>query len=421
VTVLLEKDEGQPKVHRMRMIHLAESDFNFIIRLLWGREFMRHNEQTNGIHKNQHGGRKGWQGQSAALKKKLTIDVARHYKEPMVIIDKDATACYDRIVTHLVILTLIKMGMPTTHGKFMKNFLSEAEYKVKTAKDISKGFYKCKHGSGQGLGWSPPNWCSISDVISRATEAHCLGMAMEDPGKLEVSQRNFDAFVDDVNAGLSKLGWEQFLGSKWVPIGESLLQQAEPNVQFYSDLLEASGGALNLQKSYFYLLEIIWDKGKWRYKNNKNVINPMIIKQSKGTSTLEALNPNEPRKILGVTMAPDGSMKGQIHHLQCKTKQWGTLLSKNYLSVHDVHGVFRWPPSISGISGRREHDVSKPMPKSDGTCPPPFLEKTRNKKHHVERLYPCFSQIWRTRIQGSIHYVRYSKTATLSGASKERR
>jgi hypothetical protein len=36
INVMLEKDAGRPCINRLRIIHLFEADFNFILKLLWG-------------------------------------------------------------------------------------------------------------------------------------------------------------------------------------------------------------------------------------------------------------------------------------------------------------------------------------------------------------------------------------------------
>lgn len=39
--VMIEKDPGRPKINRLRIIHLFEADFNFILKLMWGHRLVR--------------------------------------------------------------------------------------------------------------------------------------------------------------------------------------------------------------------------------------------------------------------------------------------------------------------------------------------------------------------------------------------
>ena len=114
---------------------------NFLLRYIWGRQFMRHNEHHQAWHSNQYGSRKGIQGQSATLNKVLTLDVIRYYVEPAAIIDNDAKACYDRMIPVLLSYALIRLGLPKQLTRFMCKWLEQAQYFIKTSKGISKHYY----------------------------------------------------------------------------------------------------------------------------------------------------------------------------------------------------------------------------------------------------------------------------------------
>jgi len=116
--VLLEKKEGNPFIHKFRTIHLIESDLNYVMRMVWGRELLKWAEKHNGINDNQYGGRKGVQAQSAALNKTITCDVIRYYGEEASLIDNDAQACYDRIVPVFVAYALMRLGLPLHLAQF---------------------------------------------------------------------------------------------------------------------------------------------------------------------------------------------------------------------------------------------------------------------------------------------------------------
>ena len=36
--VMIEKDKGKPRVSRLRVIHLLEVDYNFVLRTIWGED-----------------------------------------------------------------------------------------------------------------------------------------------------------------------------------------------------------------------------------------------------------------------------------------------------------------------------------------------------------------------------------------------
>ena len=82
-TLLTQDPDLTPKIHEFRTIHLIESDLNFIVRKIWGREFMIYNECADGFHK------------------VLLLDIIWYYGEPYAMVDNDATVCYDRILPYL--------------------------------------------------------------------------------------------------------------------------------------------------------------------------------------------------------------------------------------------------------------------------------------------------------------------------------
>ena len=120
-TILLEKVAGKPMIHRFRTIHPIESNLNYVMRKVWGCDFMAHNEILQNFHTNQYERRQGRLPSSSILNKVLTLDIIRYYGEDMVIIDNDAKACYDREIPNLTMYMLRRLGKPTFLGQFMCN------------------------------------------------------------------------------------------------------------------------------------------------------------------------------------------------------------------------------------------------------------------------------------------------------------
>jgi hypothetical protein len=47
VNIMIEKDLGQPKITRLRIIHLFEADLNFFLKLQWGSRLVRRADTNN--------------------------------------------------------------------------------------------------------------------------------------------------------------------------------------------------------------------------------------------------------------------------------------------------------------------------------------------------------------------------------------
>jgi len=385
VGILLEKIEGKPHVHKFRTIHLVESDFNFVLRSIWGRALMKHGEFHSAWNSNQYGGRKGCQGQSAALNKVLTMDVIRHYGEPAALIDNDAKACYDRLIPVLLSYSLVRLGLPKHLTRFMCKWLQTCRYKLKLAHGVTEHSYgttleQYLFGTGQGTGWSPPNWASISDIISDAMDENTPGMHLQHPDNITFLVRCFDAFVDDVNGGLTSDGMIMFKPKETgsVPIMKTIFEQIEKNVEYYSRLLFTSGGKLALHKCFCYILEFQWKGGKKSMVNTAEKYPSLHIDQTftGNKEKIVLLNPNAGRKMLGTINAPDGNTKDQENELYEKAQNWGNKIRSGYLNRYDVsmslrQGILKaleYPLGVSLISEVQCKRIMSPILS-------PFLQK----------------------------------------------
>ena len=101
---LLEKDIGQPKIHRLRPICIVEAELNCIAKTHWSRSLMHHIEKYKSITDDQYGGRKGRQAQSAVINKILYYNIQHQIVEDAIFIDKDARSCFDRLLPDLITL-----------------------------------------------------------------------------------------------------------------------------------------------------------------------------------------------------------------------------------------------------------------------------------------------------------------------------
>lgn len=69
VTTLISKDDGLPKIHRLRPIHIIESELQAITKSQWAKKLINNAERHNLLADSQYGGRAQRQAQSAIMNK----------------------------------------------------------------------------------------------------------------------------------------------------------------------------------------------------------------------------------------------------------------------------------------------------------------------------------------------------------------
>ena len=68
---MIYKEPNKVKIHRLRVIHIYKSDFNFLSALKWNQGI--HNAQQAGIlHRGQYGSRPGGDPTAVTLREELT-------------------------------------------------------------------------------------------------------------------------------------------------------------------------------------------------------------------------------------------------------------------------------------------------------------------------------------------------------------
>ena len=103
VNAMIHKETNNNKIHRLRVIHLYETDLNFMMGLKW-KQALHNSEKLNNLHQGQYGSRPGKCPKTIALMEELRLDYSLLTRTSFINFHNDATACFDRIVVSLASL-----------------------------------------------------------------------------------------------------------------------------------------------------------------------------------------------------------------------------------------------------------------------------------------------------------------------------
>ena len=177
------KQPGNHKIHRLRVIHLYEHDYNLLLAVEWC-SLIHHCVHTKRLTlDNTEVSRDMKQPHPQLLKNFNTKSAEPASKRPWVHLDYEATAWYDRII--LPMASLIARAHGQHHSIVLINAttLKSAQYLLKTQLGISSTSYSHSelfpiYGRRQGSGNSPGLWCAISSVLFDVYEQQACGVPL---------------------------------------------------------------------------------------------------------------------------------------------------------------------------------------------------------------------------------------------------
>lgn len=179
--------------------------------------------------------------------KSYKTEVSRITRKSLVLMNFDATLCYDRILPSLAnLLASRKFGRPATLAQMNVKTLEKTTYKLRTGLGIShNGYSHCDddpmYRIGQGAGNASQTGGFLSSILLACHEEKVEGATYESPDRTEKMSLLMVGFVDDNNGQSNK-----FLQDKPV-LPETLTTRATTHeINMWKALLRASVGGLEL-------------------------------------------------------------------------------------------------------------------------------------------------------------------------------
>jgi hypothetical protein len=103
VNVMILKSVGEYYIHRLRVIHVYEADFNFILGIKW-KQLLHRAEATNLLHGGQYDSRPGREATTLTFIEELKTDICYASRKPLINFDNDAISCYDRSIASIALI-----------------------------------------------------------------------------------------------------------------------------------------------------------------------------------------------------------------------------------------------------------------------------------------------------------------------------
>jgi hypothetical protein len=130
-----------------------------------------------------------------------------------------------------------------------------------------------------------------------------------------------------------------------------VLSQAQLELEHWSCLLNATGGALKPEKCFWYLLHYKCVDGKWKYAD-------LVARETVVTNPDESTSPilqehvTASKKTLGIHDSPSGGNSNHLAYIKEKVGVWATLMTNGHLPSHMAWVAYKhqlWPGVRYGL------------------------------------------------------------------------
>ena len=170
-------------------------------------------------------------------------------------------------------------------------------------------------GIGQGNGAGPTMWALVSTPVLNMLRAEGCGAFFRAAITGDEIRFVGYAFVDDTDLFASS--------DNASATGADVAASLQQSLDLWEGGIRATGGAIEPDKSFWYLIDFVWTKGTWRYATEDDCPAQLTVLDLNGIrKTLKRLHPSQAERTLGVRLAPDGSWQAEFEYLLAQGKKW---------------------------------------------------------------------------------------------------
>ena len=258
-------------------------------------------------------------------------------KKTSAVFNNDAKGCYDRIIPSFGMAACRRVGLPSNVINLFLTTLRQMQFWVRSAYGVSNGFYGNNesanlpplqqsnanilaihgniHGMMQGSSSAPAVWLLVHLVIFSALSLAAPGFTATCLRRRITCSRKGEGFVDDTDLWVTTNDTTR---------SEDILSSLQTLARLWHTYLVISGGALGINKCFYY--HLAW---KWNSSGTASLINTLtedtnITLEDNATNAeipIQQIKPSKGLRTLGVRLAPDGNFNDEFlfRMEQCET------------------------------------------------------------------------------------------------------
>ena len=270
------------------------------------------------------------------ISKRAVLDHSQFMRKVVLLASSDLEACYDRIIHTAAALALLRVGIPHTKINSMFETIQKMTHRIRTlfgdsvitwGGDVNSPLENWKNypqGVLQGNACGPTIWTLVSSMIFEIL--HKRGFAVE--FCTAISKETFKlvgfAYVDD--SDLIQTGTDP----------TRVLASMQNLINMWGSLIDVTGGALSVEKSWWYMIDYVWRRGSWVATDAGTNLDLVATSSSGDRVSLKRLHAHEASKMLGIFIAPDGNKTALINDMKTSAINWGSKMRYGHSTRHEA-------------------------------------------------------------------------------------
>ena len=318
IDLMILKKSQTFELSSQRIIGILDTEFNHNNGYI-GRDISKKSLAKNAIADEQFA-RPGRSALQEIIVKRCTIDHQQSQRQSFAITSCDLAGCYDRIIHTAAALAMLRIGIPHKRIKTIFYSIQKMIHRIRTVygdSDITYGgelgnWENWPMGVLQGNAAGPDIWSVLSSVIFKILHKRGFSSNITSAISKQLFTLIGFAYVDDCD--LFQVGNKPL----------EVLNSMQSLINSWGSLMEVTGGAIRADKSWWYLIDYVWKRGKWVGTDSCLDVDLIAMDSENKMVSLKRLRCDQAAEMLGIWLAPDGNKKKIISVLKKKALEWGS-------------------------------------------------------------------------------------------------